>query len=71
MDERIRMECENREEFLRRETTTVKLKVMAEAKLDQVIAKLNQTVAKLDQVTAERNKYLQLLPLHGIDVNSQ
>ena len=35
MDERIRMECENREEFLRREATTVKLKVMAEAKLDQ------------------------------------
>ncbi len=77
MDERIRMECEDREEFLRREATTIKLKTIAEEERDQAVAKLNlvtaerdQLATERDQVTAERDKYLQLLQLNGIDINN-
>ncbi len=76
MEEKIRMECESREEFLRREATTVKLKAIAEAERDQAVARLNQAVTERDQAIAERdqtatklNQALQLLKLHGIDVN--
>ena len=68
MEEKIRMECESREEFLRREATTVKLKAIAEAERDQAVARLNQAVTERDQAIAEKDRLLQLLKLHGIDV---
>ncbi len=83
MDERIRMECEDREEFLRRQATTIRLKEIAEKKLDQAVtelnqtvAELNQTVAKLDLTTAERDQAIaklvrlqRILEKHGINTD--
>ena len=71
LDERIRMECEDREEFLRREATTIKLKAMAEEERDQAVAELGQAVAERDEAVAELDRLRCLLEKHKININEE
>ncbi len=59
-EEKIRLQCEAREDYYRRTAGRERL-------LKETTAKLNQTTAKLDQTTAKLEQALELLRKHGID----
>ena len=63
-DEKIRQMCEAREDYYRRTAGR-------EALLQKTTLERDQAVAERDQVVVERDQLLQLLKLHGIDINEK
>ena len=63
-EEKIRQQCEAREDYYRRT-------IGREELLRQTTQKLNQVSAELDQALAERDQLRQLLAKHGIDADEQ
>ncbi len=71
LEDKIRLECSAREDYLRREATKAKQYAQAEASLRQTEEKIRQTEEKLRQAEAEKEHLLRLLKKHGIDISEQ
>lgn len=84
-EEKIRQQCEAREDYYRRTAGREELFRQTTQERDQVVAKLDQILAEHDQAIAERNQILvehdqvlaerehlrQLLAKRGIDADEQ
>ena len=66
-EEKIRLQCEAREDYYRRTAGRERLLKETTAELNRTAAKLDQATTERDQVTAKLERALELLRAHGID----
>ena len=70
-EEKIRQQCEAREDYYRRTAGREELLRKTTQERDQAVTERDQAVTERNQVITERDRLKQLLEKHGIDVNEQ
>ncbi len=67
-EEKIRQQCEAREDYYHRVVARERLLENTKRQLDQAVARLDQAAAERDQAVAQRDQLLKLIQKYGIHI---